>query len=147
MSRVRRILQLPAADRLLLMQTLLLVSLVRIGLWLLPFKTMLALAERAARRAAPAQPLDAGGAQRLVWAVAAVSRCIPAATCLTQALAAQILLRRQGIPAKLRIGVAKGGAGRLEAHAWLEGEQGVLIGDLPHLDRFIQLPSLDAARS
>ena len=41
------------------------------------------------------------------------------ATCLRQSLSLWWLLRRRGLPAELRIGVAKGDA-QLQAHAWVE---------------------------
>jgi hypothetical protein len=68
--------------------------------------------------------------RRLLWAVGAVSRrLLPARPCLTQALAAQALLRwRGGRAARLQIGVARAPDGRLRAHAWLERDGRVLIG-------------------
>jgi hypothetical protein len=42
-------------------------------------------------------------------------------TCLTESLAVWYLLKRQDIPAQLRIGVRKG-TGNFEAHAWVEFE-------------------------
>jgi hypothetical protein len=56
------------------------------------------------------------------------ARAIPAATCLTQALAAQVLLARSGHPAALRLGTRRTGAS-LAAHAWLEDDQGIIFGD------------------
>ena len=47
--------------------------------------------------------------------------------CLTQALAAQRILRQEGIDSALRIGVAKDGQ-ELLAHAWLERAGRVVIG-------------------
>lgn len=64
----------------------------------------------------------------LTWAVSVVSRRVPRATCLTQALALQALLAREGRPAELQIGVAKAADGAFEAHAWLESEGRVVIG-------------------
>lgn len=73
-----------------------------------------------------------------------VSRFIPRATCMTQALAAQILLGRHGHAGHLCIGVGNPN-NRFRAHAWLENDNGeILIG---HTDRaqFVVLPSIDAA--
>lgn len=74
--------------------------------------------------------LSPAAERRLLWAVAAVSRrLLPARPCLTQALAAQALLRwRGGRAARLQIGVARAPDGRLRAHAWLERDGRVLIG-------------------
>ncbi len=131
------------ADRQLLVQAAWLVLMIRLELSLLPFKTVLHLAERAKRR--PARRANPVSAERLAWAVQRASRYVPAATCLTQGLATHVLLARHGLEGALRIGVAKGDDGRLEAHAWIERDGVVLIGVLPDLGRFVQLPSLELA--
>ena len=64
----------------------------------------------------------------VTWAVSLVSRTVPGATCLTQALAAQILLSRRGCGSRLKIGVARAAAGGLVAHAWLESDGMVVLG-------------------
>jgi hypothetical protein len=48
----------------------------------------------------------------------------------------QILLQQQGYPASLQIGVAKGRDGQLEAHAWVESQGQVVIGNLENLAHF-----------
>lgn len=130
-------------ERQLLAQAAWLVLMIRLGLSLLPFKTVLRLAERARRRTA--RRANTIPAERLAWAVQRVSRYLPAATCLTQGLATHVLLARHGLEGALRIGVAKGDDGRLEAHAWIERNGVVLIGALPDLGRYVQLPSLELA--
>ena len=60
--------------------------------------------------------------------MAAASRRVPKATCLTQAIALRTLLARDGKESELRIGVAKAEDGRLEAHAWLESDGRIVIG-------------------
>lgn len=67
-------------------------------------------------------------AQDVAWAVHRVSRAVPGATCLTQALAAQLLLSRRGYPSRLRIGVAHAPGDGLRAHAWLESDGLVVLG-------------------
>lgn len=56
-------------------------------------------------------------------------------SCLAQSLTIWWLLRRQGIPASLRIGVRKHN-GRLEAHAWTEHQHRVLNDDANIAMRF-----------
>ena len=53
-------------------------------------------------------------------------------TCLVQALALQVLLEREGFPASLCIGVARGQRGQLEGHAWVESQGRILIGGSEH---------------
>jgi Transglutaminase-like superfamily len=52
------------------------------------------------------------------------------------------LLRRRGFVTDLRIGVMRGDSGRLEAHAWVELDGRILIGQTPSLERFERLPAL-----
>ena len=56
-------------------------------------------------RAAAGAPI--GSVEQVVWGVRAVSRYLPGATCLTQAIAAQSLLTHCGFPSQVEIGVAK----------------------------------------
>jgi hypothetical protein len=100
---------------------------VRAGLWLVSFRTL--------RRIVAFLTKNGSGqttrfpVEQLSRAVVGVSRYVPHATCLTQALALHILLRRGRLQSKIRIGVAKGKGGRFEAHAWVESQDRVLIGD------------------
>ena len=140
MIRVRTLLTLSATEWRLLCSALPLVAVIRLALWLLPSRVIVrAVRARAGDRGEadavrpPAPPADARAtaqvdAATVTWAVEAASRCVPGATCLTQALAAQLLLRRNGYDARLCLGVARDGDGRFRAHAWLERRGRVLIG-------------------
>jgi hypothetical protein len=146
MKCIRKFLHLSSRDRKLVIKAVLLVGAVRLGLWLLPFQVVLRMLEiqkkktAEFRKANPAAPLD-----RYIWAVKAASQYLPAATCLTQALATQTLLTKNGHPADLRIGVLKTKEGQLEAHAWVESDGKIVIGNLPDLARYNALPSLPNA--
>jgi Transglutaminase-like superfamily len=88
--------------------------------------------EAARKVAAKAATGATGSLEQMVWAVRVVSRYLPGATCLTQALAAQALLTQSGFPSQVEIGVAKDGFRRLQAHAWVVCHgQGVLGGQQP----------------
>ena len=67
------------------------------------------------------------------WAVGSASRFVPGSTCLVQALAAHDLCRRFGYHPRLRLGARLDAAGQLEAHAWLELEDDVVVGGLEDL--------------
>jgi hypothetical protein len=100
---------------------------IRIALWMLPFRVVRAAAARLiVPRCDISDPRPA--VERIVWSVNVASRFIPRASCLTQSLAAQILLARHGYPAELRLGVAREGA-RFDAHAWVESDGRVVIGN------------------
>lgn len=60
-------------------------------------------------------------------AIRRAARILPA-QCLPQAVAGGCLLRRSGLTPKVRLGVARAGE-RLDAHAWLECDGVVVIGE------------------
>lgn len=144
MQRLLSFLRLPPADRRLLIEAALLLGTIRLGLALLPFQTMRHLTARLGQAGMPMKAVEHASFERIGWAVTAVSRRFPGTcTCLTQALAAQLMLDRRGHPSRLRIGVARGARGQLQAHAWLESRGMVVIGDLHDLARYVPLPSLE----
>ena len=136
-----RFLRRPSGEKRLLLKTVIVLCVVRLALWLIPFRMLRRLLQRGKRRAvAPDRP-ETLSVDRIAWAVRLCSRCLPAFTCLTQALAAQLLLKHTGHQAHLRIGVAKGKDGRLEAHAWVESDGRIVVGDMTGLSRFTVLSS------
>ena len=68
------------------------------------------------------------GIARVARAVSRAARFVPKASCLTQALSAQIMLTRRQIPSTLHIGVRRSETGGFEAHAWLEVAGTILLG-------------------
>ena len=125
---MRRFARLPAAERRLLVRMAAVLWGTRLGLWVLSTQRVhRALGRRMPvrvgwRRSVPFSP------ERIAWAARVGSRYVPRATCLVQALAVQRLLEREGHPACLRVGVAKGGRTRLLAHAWVESAGRVVVG-------------------
>jgi hypothetical protein len=148
MKRLFKFFRLPATDRSLLVKAAFIVGAVRLGLWGLPFRTLRRLLARVTQEPARLRKADRSSLARIAWAVTVASRYVPAASCLTQALATQILLGRRRHPACLRIGVVKGTDGQFQAHAWVESDSVVVIGGSePELERYTPLPALDGARS
>lgn len=112
---------------------------VRLALWLAPFQRV----RKSFPPAAPAEPSNAGEHATVVRhakAVRRAARLVPDASCLTKALSLGTLLARRGIGCEVKIGVRKGAAGRLEAHAWVVHDGVVVIGGLPDLDTFSVIP-------
>ena len=73
---------------------------------------------------------------RIGWAVRVWAHSLPGAgTCLANALAAEAMLASYGHGPELRIGVTKDD-GALSAHAWVERDGEVVIGDLEDLGRY-----------
>jgi hypothetical protein len=134
----RRLVALSPADRRLVLEAAWRLLAARTALWLLPGAAVGAARAAAAVRGAP----DAAAADRIAWAVTAVARRLPATfrACLPQAMAACVMLRRRGLPARLVIGVRREPSPRpLEAHAWVESGGRVIVGGMDDLPSFAPL--------
>lgn len=101
--------------------------------FLLPFRVLAKLlgTSRPAPALRPAPlPADGGAAvgRALARRVERLARRFPArATCLVQAVALWLLLRRRGFAARVRLGVRQD-KGVLEAHAWVEMAGATVMG-------------------
>jgi hypothetical protein len=71
-------------------------------------------------------------------AISAVGRRIGGTTCLTEAAVAYTMLRRHGHDPRLRIGVRRGDSA-LDAHAWVECDGTVVMGELPEMTGYAML--------
>jgi hypothetical protein len=121
----------------MLLKALIVLIFVRLGLWLLPFRTLQKTLERLFHYPATSDNRSPSP-EKFSWAVSAVSQYVPAATCLAQALTLQVLLSREGILSDLALGVARDDATGITAHAWLEIDGTVIIGGQER-DRYTQL--------
>lgn len=126
MMYLHKFLDLPTAERWLLVKVALLLAGTRLGLKLLPFRILRRLFESLSRPTVWLPTTDRFSIARIVWAVELVSRYVPA-TCFSRALSAQVLLARRGYPAVLHFGAVKEGD-RFLAHAWLVSGDQVVIG-------------------
>jgi hypothetical protein len=122
-SRIKRFARLSLAEQVLLLRALFLVSAIRLGLFLFPFRVLQRFTQRRSRKS---NTMYSSG--QYVWAVRAVSRCVPGATCLTQALAAQRFLTRSGHASHIEIGVRKDEQSGFLAHAWVVSGDQIVIG-------------------
>ena len=66
--------------------------------------------------------------QGVADAVASVSRLLPPARCLAQALATNIMLARRGYESEVHIGVPEEPSDEFVAHAWVTSQDRVVIG-------------------
>ena len=108
---------------------------------MLPFKTLIGIVERKADSDNGSR-VSFSEIKKIASSVRRAARYVPSATCLTQALAANFLLRRIGVSAFLRIGVANSSKGRLEAHAWLESHGKIIVGKEKGLERYTVMSHL-----
>lgn len=143
MKQIRKFAHLPITDQGLLLKSALWLSLITLGLRLVSFRTLQRLLDRAGQTSRQLPKGDQRLAKRLTWSVQVASQYIPAAVCLPQALTVQLLYRRAGYPAHLKIGVVKNKYDQLEAHAWVESQGRVVIGGEQDLSRYSLLPSLE----
>lgn len=113
------------------LEALFTVTALRAALWLLPFRWWRGrLALILNRPPAPA-PGDMAPSFLAARAVESVSRFVPNASCLVQALALRRMLDRRGTVCDLRLGVTRSKRGDFEAHAWIESGGRILIGAGP----------------
>src|SRR5262249_46649951 len=72
--------------------------------------------------------------RRIRWAIITTAERVPwRALCFQQGLAAQIMLRRRGIPSVLYYGAAQDDRSGLHAHVWVRyGEMDVIGGEIAH---------------
>jgi hypothetical protein len=146
MGRIVKFLRLSGRDRALLLQAFCLLVGTRLALKTVRFATVrVALAGVAAIGNRSPRPVAAGDdeQQRVVWAVQTAGRVFSVfSTCLTNALAAHVLLARRGYLSNLRIGVTRDQKGEFTAHAWLERQGAILIGG-DASDGFTPMPALN----
>lgn len=141
MRPLHKFFRLTSQDRFLLLYAAIVITGIRLGLWLLPFQMVRSLLAKFFL-ASPNPFRYCIAIERVVWSVDVISRHIPGdVKCLARALATQGLLAQQGHTAQLQIGIIKR-EGKLEAHAWLENQGKVVIGNLPNLSDFTTLPAL-----
>lgn len=88
-------------------------------------RRVIALSERLLPLPKPHAP-----AEHIAWAVKAVGESVPGfRNCLVRAIALQALLKTSLQDCELRIGVARTASGEFLAHAWIEKEGRVLVGE------------------
>jgi hypothetical protein len=125
MNIIHSFLKLSFEDKHILIKSFLLLWIVRIMLWTLPFSVIQKII---GRFTAVSGELHGVPMEKLTWAVAVMSKYVPRATCLTRALTAQILFAGQNYSSNVKIGVSKT-EGNFEAHAWLESNDKVILGE------------------
>ncbi len=141
MRPLHKFIQLSPAQKALHFKAVILIAFIRLGLWVMPFRALKWMVIRLGAR-----PVQSKGVQVPPNEIAAIisraARRIPRATCLTQAMALHLLCRRRGYQTTLQIGVGRDGSSKFRAHAWVEREGKVIIGNLADLNTFLPLPSV-----
>ena len=138
MSALRRFLALGGAERAVAAEAAALLAFVRLTFWILPFRLL----RRALHRYSTLL-IQTGGrvaAARTAALVASVAARFPVpVTCLAEALVAETMLRRRGYAPALRLGVRKPDASVFDAHAWVECDGRIVIGEVAELGDYAVL--------
>jgi Transglutaminase-like superfamily len=132
--RLKKFARVPLGEKLLLIEAALLLALARIAIRIMPFRNIAPHLGHARAESPPqVTPEQAALAKKIGWAVVIMSRSAFWDTkCLVQAIAAQIMLKRRGIPSTLYLGVAKDETRDLIAHAWVRSGSAILTGAAGH---------------
>jgi hypothetical protein len=137
---LRRFTQLGGQERRLFASAWIVLAATRLALWVAPspwlVRRVLARSTRPSPRPAEVEAATIG------TAVNRAARFVPRATCLPQALATLWLMAGRGQTGCLRIGVKKGEGGTLLAHAWVEHEGRIVVGNFG-VKQYTVMPSLE----
>jgi Transglutaminase-like superfamily len=130
---------LPWHDRFLLLEAILLLAFASFAIAWLPFRHAGFLAARPIRRPKAVCQTRMNKVQRIRWAIITTAARVPwRALCFQQCLAAQLMLRRRGIPSVLYYGAAKAERKGLSAHVWVrDGEVDVIGSEIAHRFRIL----------
>ena len=145
-SKLYRFMALPWRGKWLYLSTSFWLLAVKAGLCLLPFdrlrKWMVGFGEIGG------EPADIEKMRAIIQAIERISQFLAPLqiSCLPQALVGHRLLRRKGFDVQMKIGVLKNRGDQLAAHAWLEYQGRVILGDLGNLGQFTSFPPLEVAR-
>jgi len=146
MKRLIRFFKRPLAEKYLLLAAAFILVLTRLGLWILPFQILRELLESLSIEPRVFKNTAKVSVNEVARAIDTASKCIPLPmSCLTRALAGQVLLRQLHLDERLCIGVAKNDEGRLQAHAWIVSYGRVVIGYSKELSLYTLLPDLPYA--
>jgi hypothetical protein len=128
----RRMMQLPPADIVLLIEAGCMLTFFRIALNFLPVQKLTAwMGSHDQAQLSISEEMAAQTLRRIEWSIEAVTRHVPLTfVCFPQCLAAYFMLRRRHIGSRLFYGVTRDAA-QLKAHTWVKvGNRTVVGGEL-----------------
>lgn len=136
MKKLLKFLFLPYQEKKLISQSLFLVITIRLSLWIFPFRWLNNWLSKLGSPNIGSQPTDQIVIGNVTRSVRSCSRYVPRASCLTQALATQTILRLKGLDSQLKFGVDKDENEKLVAHAWVESDGKIIIGKSADIHRY-----------
>lgn len=141
MRAVLKFLKLPLAEKLLFAEALPVVVITGLILRLVPFRFLRKWLVKRLSADTTAGPADMAEIQKIVRSVDFFSRFHPFESCLTRSLSALLLIKFNGEHAILKIGVAKDEHETFKAHAWLESNGRIVLGQVPSASQYTVLDS------
>jgi hypothetical protein len=142
MNKVLKLTKTSNREILLLISAFLLLNLVRLGLFLLPFAKLLDLLKMLSNFWSKGKYQQVEVKQILHAVHTSNYYALRSSKCLAKALTTQTLMKICGYSSELKIGVAKENDSALQAHAWVEYRGKVIIGNLRNLDTFAPITSI-----
>ena len=139
MKQLFKFLSLPVYKKILLVKAAFLLVIMKLVVLLFPFGLIKRLVEGLLTIKSIAKQ-DVNQLQEIRWAIDVASNYIPfAKTCLVKSLAVHVLLIRNGFESTLNIGVTKDKSEKLGAHAWIEHEGKIIMGQSEDFLRYTLL--------
>jgi hypothetical protein len=131
---------LELSKRRLLIATFLLLNSIRIGFLLVKFSLLQKLLEKFSTFHPDKSTNSTISIDQIIWAINVSTHLSPGqAKCLARALTAHTLMKRQGYNPTLQIGVIKNSEEEFQAHAWLEYQGKIVVGQLPDMEKYSTL--------
>jgi hypothetical protein len=123
--------RLARQDRVLVLEAILWLAVAGIAIAVLPFRQIASLTARPVRAPKPPDHVRSTKVRRVRWAIITAARRVPwRAKCFQKGFAAQVMLRRRGIPSVLYYGAAQDEKNGLHTHVWLrDGKVDVVGGE------------------
>lgn len=126
---MRKFWRLPWHDRTLLLEAVAWLAVTSILVALAPFRRIAAIACRPPRRTPLTDAAREVTVSQVQWAISATStRVFWRAVCFQQGLAAQLMLRRRGVPSVLYYGASQRADTGLAAHVWVRAGDLDVVG-------------------
>jgi transglutaminase superfamily protein len=129
---LRKFCRLSWQDRLLLLEAVLWLAIGGLAIAILPFRHIGFLAAHPIRGPKPPYEARLTKLRRVRWAIVTAAKRVPwHALCFQQGLAAQLMLRRRGVPSVLYYGAAQDDCSGLSMHVWVrDGDIDVVGGEI-----------------
>jgi len=136
MNSIRKFFRLKTPEKLMLLESIILLGFFRLILLIMPFKRIAPyLGQHMQESPMESRTEELTVIKRISWAVQATSRrTFWKSKCLVQALTAKFMLRRRHISSTLYLGVARDGNQSLIAHAWLRSGETTVTGAQARVD-------------